>query len=111
MIVCIKNIIQNAFKYADTKKGVHILIKEFSGFYKIHIKDFGPGISEDDKNHIFESFYRAPTSKKISGFGLGLSISKKIVEGHGGQIKLKTNKQEAGCVFVLKLPLGVKNDK
>ena len=87
MIICIKNIIQNAFKYANTDRGVVITISESKNIYKISIIDFGPGISESDKNHVFKSFYRAKNSKKISGFGLGLSITKKIIEE-------KTNKDQ-----------------
>ena len=105
MIICIKNIVQNAFKYADTDKGVYVHVSVFENFYKISIKDFGPGISKNDKKHIFESFYRAKKSKKISGFGLGLAISKKIIEAHNGKIKLLTG-DGCGCDFVLELPRG-----
>ena len=113
MIICVKNIIQNAFKYADSEKGINILISLSEKTYKIQIQDFGPGIKDEDKKHVFESFYRASISKKVSGFGLGLAISKKIIEGHKGKITLKENEGFSGCVFILDLPvfLGDKDDK
>ena len=113
MIICVKNIVQNAFKYADSEKGVNILISLSEKNYKIHIQDFGPGIKDGEKKHVFESFYRAPGSKKVSGFGLGLAISKKIIEAHKGKITLKENVGFSGCVFVLDLPatLGESDDK
>ena len=112
MIVCIKNILQNAFKYADSDRGVNILIGLSEKTYKIEIQDFGPGIQDEDRDHVFDSFYRAPGSKKVSGFGLGLSISKKIVTAHRGKIALGDG-GGSGCTFVIDLPvfLGEKDDK
>lgn len=105
MIICIKNIVQNAFKYADTEKGVDISILLSKNIYKIEIQDYGPGISEEDQPHVFESFYRASVSKKISGFGLGLAISKKIIKAHKGTLDLAKNKEGCGCNFVITIPL------
>ena len=55
MIICVKNIVQNAFKYGDSDKGVNVLISRSQKSYRIEVQDFGPGVSEEDKNHIFES--------------------------------------------------------
>ena len=105
LIICIKNIVQNAFKYADTKDGVNISIDQKEEEYYISIRDFGPGISNEDKKHIFESFYRSKDTRSISGFGLGLSISKKIIKAHNGSI-IVTSNLSSGTEFVLTLPLG-----
>tara|TARA_B100000427_G_C15511400_1_gene596366 strand:- start:127 stop:1332 length:1206 start_codon:yes stop_codon:yes gene_type:complete len=113
MIICIKNIVQNAFKYADTKKGVDISILLSKNMYIVELQDYGPGIKEEDRPHVFESFYRASVSKKISGFGLGLAISKKIIEAHKGTIDLAKDEDGKGCRFVIKIPVleGRENDK
>ena len=66
MIICVKNIIQNAFKYADTEQGVRVLLGEVGENYTVSIVDFGPGISQDDQKHIFDSFYRSKNVKKVS---------------------------------------------
>ena len=105
MIICIKNIVQNAFKYADTEKGVDISILLSKNMYIIEVQDYGPGIKKEDRPHIFESFYRASVSKKISGFGLGLAISKKIIEAHKGTLDLAKNKEGYGCNFVITIPI------
>ena len=104
MIICIKNILQNAFKYADTDRGVEVLVHREEGGFNISIQDYGPGIKEDDKKHIFESFYRSKGTSSISGFGLGLSISKKIIKAHRGSISVSPD-VERGTKFVLFLPV------
>ena len=111
MIVCVKNIIQNSFKYADTKKGVVITLKCMSNSYEIHIRDFGLGVDEKNKEKIFDPFFRSSKVQSVSGFGLGLSISKKIIESHGGTLGLIPN-MNPGAAFILTFPLGGKmNDK
>ena len=110
MIICIKNIVQNAFKYANTEQGIKLTIEETEKNYKISIIDFGAGISEEDQKHIFDSFYRSKNVKRVSGFGLGLSISKKIIKAHRGTITV-ISKAEEGSTFVVTLPKENKNDK
>ena len=110
MIICIKNILQNAFKYANTKKGISVVIEKTPIQYLIGIRDYGPGISKEDQKHVFESFYRAKNIGSISGFGLGLAISKKIITAHNGDI-LIDNKIDVGTKFILTLPKGGGRDK
>ena len=104
MIICIKNIIQNAFKYADTDRGVVVSIIKGSQFYKISIRDFGRGVQKEDVPLIFNAFFRSQSAKVSSGFGLGLSISKKIIKAHNGNIKFNSN-LDVGSEFILTLPL------
>ena len=109
MIICVKNILQNGFNYANSQKGLEVSFLKTDNGQKITIQDFGPGISDVDKKHIFESFYRSESSKSTSGFGLGLSISKKIIEAHRGTISL-SSEMGKGTEFILFLP-GDINDK
>ncbi len=83
------NLLSNAFKYSNKKKcSVEILYKENHEFHIIKVIDCGSGISEKELSLIFEPFYRVDKSrsKKIGGYGLGLSICKKIMEAHRGKI-------------------------
>jgi signal transduction histidine kinase len=64
------------------------------------VTDSGPGIPPDDAKHIFEPFY----STKGAGLGVGLSISRAIIEGHGGLISLAPN-PGGGCIFRFTLPV------
>ena len=77
IIVVIRNIVQNSFKYADTDTGVKIVLDKDEKNVFIKVRDYGPGINSEEAQQIFEPFFRATNSKKISGIGLGLSISKK----------------------------------
>ncbi len=110
MIVCIKNIVQNAFKYANTKEGVSITIYDGDEcrpdlhVCNISIRDFGEGIPEEEQKKIFESFFRSSNFKNVSGFGLGLSISKKIIKSHMGEISLNS-KVGVGSEFILSFPI------
>jgi signal transduction histidine kinase len=66
----------------------------------VSVADCGPGIAPDDAEHIFEPFY----STKGGGLGVGLSISRDIVEAHGGRLSLAPN-EGGGCVFKFTLPV------
>lgn len=84
----ITNIISNACKYSGKEKGhVNIRLKEMENYIQAEIEDDGIGISAKDLPNIFNRLYRADASRASSGgSGLGLSISKKIIEDHGGHI-------------------------
>ena len=103
MVVVIRNIIQNSFKYADTNEGVAIKLSKASDRIVIKIRDYGPGIDLSESEKVFEPFFRSGNTKKISGIGLGLSISKKIMKSHRGSIKLDLS-LSPGVEFVLELP-------
>ncbi len=86
----IMNLVDNAIKYNVLNGEVRIKITEVvdKPFIKISIEDTGIGMNGNDKEKVFEKFYRAPSVLKshTSGIGLGLYIAKNIVQNHGGQI-------------------------
>jgi two-component system OmpR family sensor kinase len=73
----------------------------------VEVKDEGPGIPAEDRERIFERFYRidGSRSREMGGTGLGLSLVKSIAEAHGGRVELETEKGH-GSVFRLVLPRG-----
>ena len=102
----INNIVGNSIKYIDKPKGmVNIRVKDVGDFIQVEIEDNGKGIAAKDLPQIFDRFYRADVSRNSSkgGSGIGLSIVKKIVEDHGGQV-WATSKEHTGTVmyFVLR---------
>jgi len=111
LIQVINNLVVNAIKF--TMKGsVSILIKVSEGagkkkFLRFEVKDTGVGIPEDKLGMIFENFTQLDSSfrKKHRGAGLGLSISKKIVELMGGNISAYPNSEEPGTTFFFEIPL------
>jgi signal transduction histidine kinase len=70
-------------------------------FCSVHFKDSGPGLSDEVKNSLFEPFV---TTKEDKGVGLGLYVSLKIIENHGGEI-IYDEDYEQGTHFIIKLPL------
>lgn len=102
----IKNIIGNSIKYTPSGGKIKISAKMEGDKVHIKIKDNGVGISEDEIERIFDPFYTG--NEKEGGMGLGLSIVKNIVEGHGGKVWAESTVGK-GSTFHLLLP-GGKND-
>jgi len=98
-------LLDNAIKY--TKKGsVAVSTETKDGFVNILVKDTGIGIAEKDTSHIFDRFYRADESRSeanVFGYGLGLSIAKRIVDIHRGKISVESKVGE-GSTFMVSLP-------
>jgi signal transduction histidine kinase len=98
------NLVGNAIKFTDEGK-VTIQASASNGSFSVAVVDTGPGISEDDQKKLFQEFQQADssTTKKKGGTGLGLAISKKIVEMHGGQVRLES-RPGAGSTFSFTVP-------
>ncbi|MEN6349661.1 MAG: ATP-binding protein [Syntrophomonas sp.] len=102
----ILNIFHNAVQYTDPESG-HIqisLVKKDKGV-QLSVQDNGPGINDEHLARIFDRFYRSDSSRtrKFGGAGLGLSITKSIVEAHGGTISVISREKE-GTTFQVWLP-------
>ncbi len=110
-------LLDNAIKYSPAHSKVTIKIIKTDGYAEVSIKDRGIGIKASDLPYIFERFYRADTSRskeKVSGYGLGLSIAKRIADLHGATISAKS-KPGQGSEFTIKFKVlessGIKNSK
>jgi signal transduction histidine kinase len=106
--IAFKNIIDNALKYSTgTSSPVEISVSEDGKNIIITFKDSGIGIEKEHLPYIFEPFYRVDRSrsKKTGGYGLGMSLCKKIIESHGGAISIESAAGKGTTVFVT-LPAG-----
>ncbi len=93
------NLLGNALRYNPPGTTVEISVKRENELIIIEIKDDGSGISEDVKEKIFTPFVRGDDTRNSEGSGLGLSITKKIIEHHGGTIDLITEDKTYKTVF------------
>ncbi|MFC1671015.1 sensor histidine kinase [Spirochaetota bacterium] len=103
MKIVMKNILDNAFKYATVEsKPVEISVIKKEKQTHIVVRDYGSGIPGEDLPNIFEPFYRVDRSrsKETGGYGLGLSLSKRIMEAHGGAIEIDSRLNEGTTVFL-----------
>jgi signal transduction histidine kinase len=99
----VTNLITNAAKYGPGKP-IYVSVMEEAGEAKISIRDEGIGIAPEHHRRIFERFERAVEDSGISGLGLGLYITRQIVEAHGGSIQVESQVGQ-GASFIVTLPI------
>ena len=99
------NLVSNAMKYGDQKHSPEVYLNGDSNKAYLSVKDFGGGLTEDQKVKIFEKFSEVSRIKGVKGLGLGLYITKKIVEAHKGVIRVESQVGK-GSTFKVELPLG-----
>ena len=100
----IDNLISNAIKFSPNGGAVDLSLERHDGMVVLEVADQGIGIAEGERDRLFERFFRASSAlnRQIPGTGLGLYISKAIVEAHGGRIEARSVEGE-GSVFVIEL--------
>jgi len=100
-------LLDNAIKYSKEKSAININTRKTDHSVLISIEDQGIGIDKKDIPHLFDRFYRsdaARSKREVNGYGLGLSIAKKIVDQHKGSIIIES-KLKKGTTVVVKLPI------
>lgn len=103
MEIMVCNLLLNAIAYSPEESTIEIEAKLTNGFFRLAVKDEGPGIPPDLIPMIFEKFYRIPGTV-AEGVGLGLPIAKAIAEMHHGKLEAK-NREEGGAEFYLLIPI------
>lgn len=95
--VIVDNLISNALKYTPPGGTVEVRLRAGANEVQLDVKDDGPGISEDDRAHIFEWFYKGPSplDSVLAGTGMGLAIAQEYAEQHGGRIYLLSSSEGA----------------
>lgn len=114
----ILNILSNAFKFTPENGNIQIRLctgndpnaaeKALSRYFEISIEDDGIGINETELERIFDRFYQIRNSQNNSniGTGIGLHLTRSLVELHHGSITVENNQGTPGCRFIVRLPLG-----
>jgi OmpR-family two-component system manganese-sensing sensor histidine kinase len=98
------NILDNAIKYTLHNGKISASAKIDSSRYQITVSDNGIGIPKDILDKIFDPFFRGDTSRNTGGAGLGLTLSKKIIENHKGTISIKSELNK-GTIVTISLPI------
>jgi len=99
------NLLSNAIKFTEDAGPVTVKVEARDSELLVQVADRGIGISEEAMPHLFERFRQAEATSRIGGAGLGLYISRQIIEAHGGRIWAKS-KEGKGSTFSFTLPLG-----
>jgi len=98
------NLLDNAIKFTPPGGRVEVLVGQEDRQARVSVSDTGPGLSQEEIQHIFDRFYRGSKDNITPGSGLGLSIARAIVESHRGKIEV-TSQPGQGAIFVVILPL------
>ena len=99
----LENLFNNAIRYTKQDDLIELSAIENNSNILIIIKDYGCGIDKKDIKNIFELFYRATSSRKEEGLGIGLSVVKKIIEILNWEIKVES-KINVGTTFTITIP-------
>jgi signal transduction histidine kinase len=100
------NLLENAEKYSSAPANISVTLKKVNSHLELTFSDLGYGIDPNERNKVFDKFYRVGNeeTRKTKGTGLGLYIVKKVVAMHKGTIEIKSNKP-MGTIFIIRLPI------
>ena len=104
--IAVNNLLENATKYAPRGTAIRLSAERGESVVRVRVADEGEGISPGDREHIFSRFYRSgnENTRRAKGTGLGLFLSRKIIEQHHGHIAVYDNTPK-GSIFEITLPL------
>ncbi|MEK6227179.1 MAG: hybrid sensor histidine kinase/response regulator [Chloroflexota bacterium] len=98
------NLLNNALKYSAPGSPIDVSMSVVDGEAILLVKDYGIGVPADESDRLFTPFFRTSRTQDLPGTGLGLHISKRLAEQHGGRVWLESS-TDAGSVFALALPV------
>ena len=100
------NILDNSIKYSNSDEVIKVMASYYENYIEVTIRDYGPGMSQDQLEFLFDPFYRVDDnrSREFGGTGLGLSIVKRIIERHFGKVTIESKVNE-GTMIVIRLPI------
>jgi two-component system phosphate regulon sensor histidine kinase PhoR len=106
MVLAVQNLIDNAIKYASGGERIEVSVKKKDQRLELVVRDFGPGVPDDERKSVFDRFYRAKDVrlKPVRGSGIGLSLVKNIAEAHRGGVEIDSG-DDSGCAFRIWIPI------
>lgn len=97
------NLLDNAVKYTPASSAVTVSVTAMEMFVRINVEDEGPGIPEEERAQIFERFYRGKNAAPEEGNGVGLYLTRMILQREGGYVKVSAGKNGGSC-FCMYIP-------
>ena len=97
------NLLENAGRHSPAGGEIHLDVLWSNGAVQVRVADEGPGIPPDEREKVFEAFYRGASHPETSGSGLGLAIARAVVVAHGGRIWIEES-PSGGCVVAFEVP-------
>ena len=98
------NLLSNAVKFSPPGAPIEITVTKTSGEAQVRVKDHGIGVPADERDRLFSPYFRTQRTRQIPGSGLGLHISRRLAQQHGGRLWLESS-GDTGSTFALALPL------
>ena len=99
------NVLHNALKFSPPGSEVELTVRAAGDALRVEVRDHGEGIPESELERVFEKFHRAPRGDAAGGSGLGLALSRGIVEAHGGRVWAE-RAESGGARLIIELPQG-----
>ena len=100
--LALRNLLDNAIKYSKDNMEISLIIVKNDDI-EFQVKDSGRGVSKEKIHRLAEPFYQTDQDVSTKGFGLGLTICKKIIESHNGKLTIESEEGKGSC-FILHLP-------
>ena len=102
----VNNLLSNASKFSPEGTEIDLVVAEKNDWLTLEVRDRGPGVPEEKPEELFEMFHRADNelTRRVPGTGIGLHISKRIIDEHGGEITLDTRKDGPGTIAAFRIP-------
>ncbi len=102
------NLLINGINHSPRGGRVEVMLESDSFYHRVNVIDNGPGITRDELPHLFERFYQGHSDRQAKGSGLGLYLTRQIIEAHGGTIWAE-NRSPSGALFGFRLPVYTPN--
>jgi len=100
----VENVVRNAVRHSPEGGTVAVSAHTIGGRLRVTVADRGPGVFDGDLAAIFDPFFRSGPVSSAAGYGLGLAITRRVIEAHGGRV-FAANRSEGGLSVMLELPL------
>jgi two-component system OmpR family sensor kinase len=104
LMILLRNLVDNAIKYTPSGGTVDVSVAAEQGALSVTVEDSGPGIPPEERERVFDRFYRVPGSD-AAGSGLGLAIIKSIAERHGATLTLGASERLGGLAATVRFPV------